>query len=49
MKVFMAGATGVIGRRLVPQLVEAGHEVAAITRSKEKLDMLSTLGAEPVL
>src|ERR671910_3531610 len=49
MKVFLAGATGAIGKRLVPQLVEAGHEVAAITRSKEKLDMLSTLGAEPVL
>src|SRR5919112_1436184 len=49
MKVFLAGATGAIGKRLVPQLVEAGHAVAAITRSKEKLDMLSTLGAEPVL
>jgi 2-alkyl-3-oxoalkanoate reductase len=49
VKVFLAGATGAIGRRLVPQLVEAGHEVAAITRSKEKLDMLSALGAEPVL
>jgi len=49
MKVFLAGASGAIGKRLVPQLVEAGHEVAAITRSQEKLDMLSTLGAEPVL
>src|ERR687893_516888 len=49
MKVLLAGATGAIGKRLVPQLVEAGHEVAAMTRSKEKLDMLSTLGAEPVL
>jgi nucleoside-diphosphate-sugar epimerase len=49
MKVFLAGATGAIGRRLVPQLVEAGHQVTAITRSKEKLGMLSELGAEPVL
>jgi nucleoside-diphosphate-sugar epimerase len=49
MKVFLAGATGAIGRRLVPQLVEAGHEVTAMTRSKEKLGMLYDLGAEPVL
>ncbi len=49
MKVFLAGATGAIGRRLVPQLIEAGHQVTAITRSKEKLAMLSELGAEPIL
>jgi nucleoside-diphosphate-sugar epimerase len=49
VRVFLAGATGAIGRRLVPQLVEAGHQVTAITRSKEKLAMLSELGAEPVL
>lgn len=49
MRVFLAGATGAIGRWLVPQLVEAGHEVAAITRSKEKLGMLSELGAEAVV
>jgi 2-alkyl-3-oxoalkanoate reductase len=49
MKVFLAGATGAIGRRLVPQLVEAGHEVTAMTRSKEKLGELYDLGAEPVL
>jgi nucleoside-diphosphate-sugar epimerase len=49
MKVFLAGATGAIGRRLVPQLVEVGHQVTAITRSKEKLGMLYELGAEPVL
>ncbi len=49
MKVFLAGATGAIGRRLVPQLVEAGHEVIAMTRSKEKLGKLYELGAEPVL
>src|SRR5918998_5419428 len=48
MRVFVAGATGAIGRRLVPQLVEAAHQVTAITRSKEKLGMLSDLGAEAV-
>jgi NAD(P)-dependent dehydrogenase (short-subunit alcohol dehydrogenase family) len=49
MRVFVAGATGAIGRRLVPQLVEAGHRVTAITRSKEKLGLLSDLGAEAVV
>lgn len=49
MKVFLAGATGAIGRSLVPQLIEAGHEVTAITRSKGKLEMLGQFGAEPVL
>jgi nucleoside-diphosphate-sugar epimerase len=49
MRVFVAGATGAIGKRLVPQLVEAGHQVTAMTRSKEKLGELYELGAEPVL
>jgi nucleoside-diphosphate-sugar epimerase len=49
MRVFLAGATGAIGRQLVPQLVEAGHEVTAITRSEDKLGMLGELGAEAVL
>ena len=49
MRVFLAGATGAIGRRLVPQLVEVGHQVTAVTRSKEKLGELYELGAEPVL
>ena len=49
MKVFLAGATGAIGRRLVPQLVEAGHQVTAMTRSREKLGELYDLGAEPVV
>ena len=49
MRVFLAGATGVIDRRLVPQLVEAAHQVTAITRSKEKLGELERLGADPVL
>jgi nucleoside-diphosphate-sugar epimerase len=49
MRVFVAGAGGAIGRRLVPQLVERGHEVVASTRSKEKLEELRALGAEPVV
>jgi 2-alkyl-3-oxoalkanoate reductase len=49
MRVFVAGATGAIGKRLVPQLVEAGHQVTAMTRSKEKLGELYELGAEAVV
>jgi nucleoside-diphosphate-sugar epimerase len=49
MRVFLAGATGAIGRRLVPQLVEAGHEVTTVTRSEKKLDNLYELGTEPIL
>lgn len=49
MKVFVAGGSGAIGRRLVPQLVEAGHEVAAMTRDRAKAPMLGELGAEPVV
>jgi nucleoside-diphosphate-sugar epimerase len=49
LRVFVAGATGVIGVRLVPQLVAAGHEVAAMTRSPAKMELLRGLGAEPVV
>jgi nucleoside-diphosphate-sugar epimerase len=49
VRIFVAGATGAIGRRLVPQLVEAGHEVTAITRSKDNLGKLYDLGAEAVV
>jgi nucleoside-diphosphate-sugar epimerase len=49
MKIFVAGATGVIGARLVPQLVRRGHEVAGTTRTPAKLERLRVLGAEPVL
>jgi nucleoside-diphosphate-sugar epimerase len=49
VRVFVAGATGAIGRPLVPELIKAGHEVTAITRSKEKLGKLRDLGAEAVL
>ena len=49
MRVFVAGATGAIGRQLVPRLVEAGHEVHGMTRSGSKQAMLRELGAVPVV
>jgi len=49
MRVFLAGASGVIGRRLVPLLVRAGHRVTGTTRSAEKAELLRSLGAEPVV
>jgi 2-alkyl-3-oxoalkanoate reductase len=49
MKVFVAGATGVLGRELVPQLVARGHEVVGMTRSASKQDGLRALGARPVV
>ncbi|GAA4717197.1 NAD(P)-dependent oxidoreductase [Pedococcus ginsenosidimutans] len=49
MKVFVAGATGAIGRQLVPRLVAAGHEVVAMTRDAAKQDALRGLGARPVV
>jgi nucleoside-diphosphate-sugar epimerase len=49
MRVFVAGASGVIGVRLVPLLVAAGHEVAAMTRSSEKAAGLERLGAAPMV
>jgi 2-alkyl-3-oxoalkanoate reductase len=49
MRVFVAGATGAIGARLVPQLVERGHEVIGTSRSPERADRLRGQGAEPVV
>jgi nucleoside-diphosphate-sugar epimerase len=49
MRVFLAGATGVIGRRLVPMLLAAGHEVTGTTRSESKTQALREAGAEPVV
>jgi nucleoside-diphosphate-sugar epimerase len=49
MRVFVAGGTGVVGRRLVPQLVARGHQVAATTTSPDKLPLLERLGAEALL
>ena len=49
MKVFVAGATGALGRMLVPQLVARGHEVVGMTRSESKQDLVRTLGARPIV
>ena len=49
MRVFLAGGTGVIGRALVPQLRDAGHEVTAMTRFEERADKLRELGVEAVV
>ena len=49
MRIFLAGASGVIGIRLLPRLVAAGHQVAGMTRTPAKIAELEALGAEPVL
>jgi nucleoside-diphosphate-sugar epimerase len=49
MKVFVAGATGAVGKQLVPRLVANGHEVVGMTRTDAKGDQLRSLGAEPVV
>jgi len=49
MRVFVAGGTGGMGRRLVPQLVARGHQVTATTTSAAKLDLLAQLGADGVV
>lgn len=49
MRVFVAGATGAIGRQLVPQLVAAGHDVVGMTRSPARTETPRALGARPVV
>ncbi|MGH3433960.1 MAG: NAD-dependent epimerase/dehydratase family protein [Thermocrispum sp.] len=49
MRVFVAGATGAMGRQLVPRLVANGHEVHGMTRSESKQGMLRDMGAVPVV
>ena len=49
MRVFLAGATGVVGNALVPQLLDAGHEVTAMTRSVLRASQLEAAGAQPVV
>jgi nucleoside-diphosphate-sugar epimerase len=49
VRVFVAGATGVIGRPLVAQLLEAGHQVTGMTRSEERAEGLRAAGAEAAL
>ncbi|MCW3815958.1 NAD-dependent epimerase/dehydratase family protein [Micromonospora sp. DR5-3] len=49
LRVFVAGATGVIGSRLLPLLTRAGHTVAGMTRTASKAGLVQELGAEPVV
>ncbi|MFN8379644.1 MAG: NAD(P)-dependent oxidoreductase [Anaerolineae bacterium] len=49
MRIFFAGATGAVGRLLLPKLLEAGHSVVAITRSSERAAQLRAAGAEPAV
>ena len=49
MKIFVAGATGAIGKQLVPRLVTADHDVYGMTRSESKQALLDELGAVPVV
>ena len=49
MRVFLAGAGWVIGRRLTPLLVKMGHQVAGTTRSADKAGAIRAMGAEPVV
>jgi uncharacterized protein YbjT (DUF2867 family) len=49
VRIFLAGATGVIGTRLIPLLVEDGHVVAGMTRSAGRASLVRDLGAEPVI
>ncbi len=48
MKIFVSGATGVIGRRVVPQLIQAGHQVTGLARTDQKMALLRQSGAAPV-
>jgi len=49
MRIFVAGATGAVGRRLVPRLVRAGHSVVGLTRTSAKAEFVRQLGAEPIV
>lgn len=49
MNIFVAGSTGVLGRRIVVLLVSQGHEVTALTRREDRAGLLSSLGAHPVV
>src|SRR5919201_2657935 len=49
MKIFVAGATGALGKQLIPLLVANGHEVVGMTRSESKQDLVRSLGARPAV
>jgi len=48
MKIFITGATGVLGRHVVPQLVQSGHQVCGLARTEGNVALLRSFGAEPV-
>jgi 2-alkyl-3-oxoalkanoate reductase len=49
MRIFVAGATGAVGRELVPALIARGHQVTGLTRSPAKADMVKRMGGEPAI
>ncbi len=49
MRIYLAGATGALGRQLLPRLVERGHEVTGMTRSESKQQLVRDLGGRPVV
>jgi nucleoside-diphosphate-sugar epimerase len=49
MRIVVAGASGAVGRQLVPMLAEAGHTVAGLTRSESKTSIIEAAGAEPIV
>ena len=49
MRVFLAGASGVVGRQAIPALLAAGHDVVGLGRGQTSCDRIAALGAEPVL
>jgi nucleoside-diphosphate-sugar epimerase len=49
MRIFLAGATGALGRRLTPLLIRGGHHVIGTTRSAGKVEQVRAMGAEPVV
>jgi nucleoside-diphosphate-sugar epimerase len=49
MKIFIAGATGAVGRRLIPVLIQRGHQVIGMSRSKDKMKTIRANGATPVI
>ena len=49
MRIFVAGATGALGRQLLPKLVERGHEVTGMTRTPSKASVVEELGARAAI
>jgi nucleoside-diphosphate-sugar epimerase len=49
MRIFLAGATGVLGRRIIPLLTAGGHQVTALTRRRDRVTLLESLGARPAV